>query len=704
MEKMMKNKASFSEAEMAFLNKSRQSILANQVFGFPIQVEGITHWEELDCVGYNPQNATLEAVISIKRSSGYSGNLCSNGSTEYVRFYVDFGSGWEDVGFSTVKAHDIPEIKGNPQHPLKYLVYLKLNNEKAIGGFCFSPSTPKVRAILSWNVIPPAGNAAWLPQYGDVREAQIVLKSRLWFWKDVINIDVINKNPFLKPLVKLNPPLPTFKLESVPIMALKEKYNSLKANVPDHRLLTPHISPALNGNISESLLQSSLSYIDLKEINIDYSDVISKLTDIKTTNNDANIEYEELTCVGLNPATDTLGAVIKTKRLNGYSGSLCEKGSDEYVAFWADWNNNGTFDEYLGTVSVNVHDIDSKDGIYYAVTLPVDLSKQLMNCNKPKIVKIRAILSWAVPPSTTDPNRLEFWGNRKDVLVQLRPVKNGTGVKEKLYTVSNVLIEDFDATTHLAYSLGGISPYNNRPIGGSVNITGKIQYNSAVPDTIFYRVMFSNDGINWNPVTTQQTFTIEDFNIPTSYSKTVNALSDGWIEYQVKPFANLDVLDDVLADWNTGSLNGRYYIRLEYYYQSIGSSSVSYSDIVTVILNNERNINFNLSIDGGDCHSYPKEMGTVITGKITGIHNYFAWWDLNLQPASRTNGVEPVPNSRSVTSSLDQGDFNAPWSIDTAKMEKCGYTIRGRCFERTIFDNNHNFVDYKETYLGFAVV
>jgi hypothetical protein len=703
MEKIMKNKASFSEAEMAFLNKSRQFLLANQALGFPIQFEGITQWEELDCVGYNPQNATLEAVISIKRSSGYSGNLCSNGSTEYVRFYVDFGSGWEDVGFSTVKAHDIPEIKGNPQHPLKYLVYLKLSGEKAIGGFCGNPTTPQVRAILSWNVIPPAGNPAWIPQYGNVKEAEIVLKSKFWFWKDVIDLEIVKKNPFLKPLMQLNPPLPNFKLESVPIEELKAKYDSLKANVADHRLLTPHIGSALNGNLSESLLQSSLTYSDLKKINIDYSDVLNKLIDIKINDNNANIEYEELTCVGLNPATDTLGAVIKTKRSDGYSGNLCEKGSNEYVAFWADWNNNGTFDEYLGTVAVNVHDIASKDGIYYAVTLPVDLSKQLINCNKPKIVKIRAILSWEVPPSTTDPNKLEYWGNRKDVLVQLRPVKNGTGVKEKLYTVSNVLIEDFDATTHLAYPIG-ISPNNNRPLGGGVNITGKIQYNSAAADTIFYRVVSSNDGINWNPVTTQQTFTIEDFNVPTSYPKMVNALSDGWIEYQVKPFANLDVLNDVLADWNTGSLNGRYFIRLEYYYQSIGSGSVFYSDIVTVILNNERNINFNLSIDGGDCHSYPKVLGATVTGKITGRHPYFALWDLNLQPASRTNGVEPVPVSRSVASSLDQGDFNAPWSIDASRMEKCGFTIRGRCFERTIFDNNHNLVDYKETYLGFAVV
>ena len=63
-------------------------------------------------------------------------------------------------------------------------------------------------------------------------------------------------------------------------------------------------------------------------------------------------------CVGLETAADTLGAVIDVKRPTGYSGDLCEAGSKEYVAFGADWNDDGIFEEYLGTAHVEVHDLE----------------------------------------------------------------------------------------------------------------------------------------------------------------------------------------------------------------------------------------------------------------------------------------------------------------------------------------------------------
>ena len=43
--------------------------------------------------------------------------------------------------------------------------------------------------------------------------------------------------------------------------------------------------------------------------------------------------FEQVVCAGLNTASDTLGAVIWIKRPNGYSGTLCQTGSTEFVAF-----------------------------------------------------------------------------------------------------------------------------------------------------------------------------------------------------------------------------------------------------------------------------------------------------------------------------------------------------------------------------------
>ena len=72
---------------------------------FPAQASN-TFWEELTCIGYNPLLSQLEGVISIKQATGYSGNLCSTGSMEFVRFFVDWGdgAGYQDVGLTSLKS------------------------------------------------------------------------------------------------------------------------------------------------------------------------------------------------------------------------------------------------------------------------------------------------------------------------------------------------------------------------------------------------------------------------------------------------------------------------------------------------------------------------------------------------------------------------------------------------------------------------
>ena len=60
---------------------------------------GDTSFEELTCIGYNPATEILTAIVRIKQQSGYGGDACTDGSQEYVRFYLDYGDGtWVDHG------------------------------------------------------------------------------------------------------------------------------------------------------------------------------------------------------------------------------------------------------------------------------------------------------------------------------------------------------------------------------------------------------------------------------------------------------------------------------------------------------------------------------------------------------------------------------------------------------------------------------
>ena len=88
-----------------------------------------TTYEELTCVGFNPAKNLLEATFAVKLPFGYGGNLCQDGTTEYVRFFVDYGSGWEDAGLAGVRVHDIPTGKdcaSVANKPLIYVASLKL--------------------------------------------------------------------------------------------------------------------------------------------------------------------------------------------------------------------------------------------------------------------------------------------------------------------------------------------------------------------------------------------------------------------------------------------------------------------------------------------------------------------------------------------------------------------------------------------------
>ena len=77
------------------------------------------------------------------------------------------------------------------------------------------------------------------------------------------------------------------------------------------------------------------------------------------------------------------------------------------MAFWVDFNDGGGF-TYIDTAALEVHDLKEvgADGIQYAVYVKKDLFNHLTPCETgARIVRLRAILSWQVPPPPGNPNR-----------------------------------------------------------------------------------------------------------------------------------------------------------------------------------------------------------------------------------------------------------------------------------------------------------
>ena len=116
-------------------------------------------------------------------------------------------------------------------------------------------------------------------------------------------------------------------------------------------------------------------------------------------------------------------------------------GSREFVTFWADVDRNGTFETCLGTTSVTVHDIRNipKEGLEYAAFLPVNFDALRHPCSAgPRLVPIRAILSWQVPAPCNNPNFVPVWGNREETLILITPGDRTEGTVPFLSAVGNI--------------------------------------------------------------------------------------------------------------------------------------------------------------------------------------------------------------------------------------------------------------------------
>ena len=544
-----------------------------------------TNFEELTCVGLNPPLDRLEAVIHVKQSTGYGGDICSFGSFEYVRFYVDlFDNGvWHDVGLASVRVHDIPG-----QKPLCYAVRRDFD---AIRKFCFTENIVRVRAILSWSVPPPANTPGFNPVYGNVLTVQVQIQPRKFIiLDDILKGFELAKIPIPDPIGPIINVLdPKARLQTVvsqPLSLAQRKQLYLNKGVPVHRFAFPEAqaliaAPGDMGNIFAPGGESPLVQLGLGVDEI--SDLVGKIQVVA----DGDTSFEELRCIGLRPNTDLLEGVITVKKSSGYSGGLCSDGSTEYVAFWMDFNDGAGF-TYLGTATVQVHDLQTlpDEDVHYAVFRQIDLDEKVLPCDLgPRVIRLRAILSWETPPPPGNPNWVPVWGNREECLVQLRSGQP-VGHEPRIETVGDVGVDDINvfsglATGELEIASGSVL---QAPFGGEVTITGRI-FN---PPNSFgggaspfkYRIEIRKDGEpDWHPLTNTITVKVssnppgilpgclgEDLcDVTLTAVDDADGLGEGWYEYLEDTTGGLQrfLVLDTLGRWQTTSADeGMWRIRI----------------------------------------------------------------------------------------------------------------------------------------------
>lgn len=105
-------------------------------------------------------------MIQVKQSNGFSGNLCSAGSTEYVSFFAFVSGAWQALGTAQVKVYDL--AAASPANPISYAVFRVSNVTEML---CDKLTGVPLRAILSWQTEPTGPD--FIPTWGNVVNTHI---------------------------------------------------------------------------------------------------------------------------------------------------------------------------------------------------------------------------------------------------------------------------------------------------------------------------------------------------------------------------------------------------------------------------------------------------------------------------------------------------------------------------------------------------
>jgi hypothetical protein len=313
-------------------------------------------------------------------------------------------------------------------------------------------------------------------------------------------------------------------------------------------------------------------------------------------------------------------------------------------------------------------------GLCYSAVLPVDLDGFLAGCENPRVARIRAVLSWNSPPSTTDPDAVPTWGNRLDAHVLL-PATSSSG---NLRVIGGIQVEDIHNVT--GYTLADAEfqdvPFKADALGRPCPFGGTVVVRGPAVTGGRYRIWVSVDGgpeellvapVRINPWGGSPFWH--------------NPAADLWFSY----LGFLTNPSGVLAAWSS---NGdEAVIRLEV--EGLGSESQRIR-----IDNTAPEVEVEITDPIGDCGLIGP--GTMMSGTVSASDDHLGRWSLALEGGPASFPGVGIAGGNSNVSGL-------VWST-AAPADQCGYVLRVTASDRSIVHSSYGSHNHRTATVGFCVI
>jgi hypothetical protein len=121
-----------------------------------------------------------------------------------------------------------------------------------------------------------------------------------------------------------------------------------------------------------------------------------------------NTTYESIGAVGYHPHFKQVHAKVQIKRNYGYSGSLRNSGSREYVRFYLSSDDAATWED-LGLRGFEMFDVPGPKPLEHTVSVQLNPREEWRFALTS--IRVRAILSWNTPPPADDAKWTPIWGD-----------------------------------------------------------------------------------------------------------------------------------------------------------------------------------------------------------------------------------------------------------------------------------------------------